>query len=76
VLKYNRQLMQAIFHDRLPIADIVNAKVIPLHEAVQGYESFDQVGPPLFGAILPLSNSPSGTLGGPACAPQFALSRR
>jgi glutathione-independent formaldehyde dehydrogenase len=41
VLKYNRQLMQAILHDRLPIADIVNAKVIPLEDAVQGYESFD-----------------------------------
>jgi glutathione-independent formaldehyde dehydrogenase len=34
--------MQAILHDRLPIADIVNAKVIPLEDAVQGYEMFDQ----------------------------------
>ncbi|GEC33310.1 hypothetical protein EFR01_34810 [Sinorhizobium fredii] len=42
VLRYNRQLMQAILHDRLPIADIVNAKVISLEDAVQGYESFDQ----------------------------------
>ncbi|WP_323717022.1 formaldehyde dehydrogenase, glutathione-independent [Paracoccus aminovorans] len=41
VLKYNRQLMQAILHDRLPIADIVNATIIPLDEAVAGYESFD-----------------------------------
>ena len=30
VLQYNRQLMQAILHDRLPIAKIVNATVIPL----------------------------------------------
>ncbi|MBJ2154009.1 formaldehyde dehydrogenase, glutathione-independent [Paracoccus sp. IB05] len=42
VLQYNRQLMQAILHDRLPIADVVNATIIPLDEAVQGYESFDQ----------------------------------
>ncbi|RDD97957.1 formaldehyde dehydrogenase, glutathione-independent [Paracoccus pantotrophus] len=42
VLKYNRQLVQAILHGRLPIADIVNATVIPLDQAVQGYESFDQ----------------------------------
>lgn len=42
VLKYNRQLMQAILHDRLPIANIVNAKVISLEEAAQGYENFDQ----------------------------------
>ena len=42
VLKYNRQLMQAILHDRLPIADIVNAQVISLEDAVQGYESFDR----------------------------------
>jgi len=41
-LRYNRQLMQAIWHDRLPIADIVNAKIIPLDEAVQGYATFDK----------------------------------
>src|ERR1700680_4170247 len=41
VLKYNRQLMQAILHDRLPIAKIVNATVIPLGEAAQGYQPFD-----------------------------------
>lgn len=41
VLKYNRQLMMAILHGRLPIADIVNAKVIPLEDAPQGYETFD-----------------------------------
>ncbi|MCJ1902970.1 formaldehyde dehydrogenase, glutathione-independent [Paracoccus versutus] len=41
VLKYNRQLMQVILHDRLPIADIVNATIIPLDQAVAGYENFD-----------------------------------
>ena len=41
VLKYNRQLMQAILHDRLPIAKIVNATVIPLADAAQGYSDFD-----------------------------------
>jgi len=41
-LRYNRQLMQAILHDRLPIADIVNAKIIPLDEAAQGYATFDK----------------------------------
>ena len=40
-LRYNRQLMQAILHGRLPIAEIVNATVIPLDEAAQGYKSFD-----------------------------------
>ncbi len=42
VLRYNRQLMMAILHDRLPIADIVNATVIPLDDAAQGYATFDQ----------------------------------
>ncbi len=42
VLRYNRQLMQAILHGRLPIADIVNAKVIPLEDAAQGYADFDR----------------------------------
>lgn len=41
VLKYNRQLMQAILHDRLPIAKIVNATVIPLSDASKGYKDFD-----------------------------------
>ncbi len=42
VLKYNRQLMQAILHDRLPIAKIVNATVIGLQDAPQGYKDFDK----------------------------------
>ncbi len=41
VLKYNRQLMQSILHDRLPIAKIVNATVIPLSDAARGYKEFD-----------------------------------
>jgi len=41
-LRYNRQLMQAIWHDRLPIADIVGAKIIPLDKAVEGYATFDK----------------------------------
>ncbi len=41
VLKYNRQLMQAILHGRLPIADIVNATILPLERAAEGYASFD-----------------------------------
>src|SRR5882757_5931101 len=41
VLKYNRQLMQAILHDRLPIAKVVNATVISLNDAPQGYQAFD-----------------------------------
>jgi glutathione-independent formaldehyde dehydrogenase len=42
VLRYNRQLMQAILHDRLPIAKIVNATVIGLNEAPSGYQDFDK----------------------------------
>ncbi len=42
VLRYNRQLMQAILHDRLPISKIVNATVIPLSDAAQGYADFDK----------------------------------
>src|SRR5581483_1081346 len=42
VLRYNRQLMQAILHDRLPIAKIVNATVISLDEAPEGYQNFDR----------------------------------
>jgi glutathione-independent formaldehyde dehydrogenase len=41
VIRYNRQLMMAILHGRLNIADIVNAQVISLEQAPQGYENFD-----------------------------------
>jgi glutathione-independent formaldehyde dehydrogenase len=42
VLRYNRQLMQAILHDRLPIAKIVNATVVTLDQAPNGYQDFDK----------------------------------
>jgi glutathione-independent formaldehyde dehydrogenase len=48
VLRYNRQLMEAILWDRLPIADIVNVKVISLDEAPEGYRSFDAGAPHKF----------------------------
>jgi glutathione-independent formaldehyde dehydrogenase len=41
VLKYNHRLMQAILWDRLPIAKIVNVKVINLDQAAEGYKYFD-----------------------------------
>jgi len=41
VMKYNRGLMMAILHDRVQIAKAVNATVIPLGEAPQGYADFD-----------------------------------
>jgi glutathione-independent formaldehyde dehydrogenase len=42
VMRYNRQLMMAILHDRTQIAKNVNATVIPLDQAPQGYADFDK----------------------------------
>jgi len=42
VMKYNRNLMMAILHDRVQIAKNVNATAIPLDQAPQGYQDFDQ----------------------------------
>jgi glutathione-independent formaldehyde dehydrogenase len=42
VMKYNRDLMMAILNDRCQIAKAVNATVIPLDDAPQGYKDFDQ----------------------------------
>jgi len=42
VMRYNRKLMEAILHDKVQIAKAVNATVIPLGEAAQGYEDFDK----------------------------------
>ncbi len=42
VMRYNRQLMMAILHDRVQIAKAVNATPIPLDQAPAGYADFDQ----------------------------------
>ncbi|MET3172547.1 UNVERIFIED_ORG: glutathione-independent formaldehyde dehydrogenase [Arthrobacter sp. UYCu721] len=41
VMKYNRQLMMAILHDKVSIAKNVNAKAISLEDAPKGYAEFD-----------------------------------
>jgi glutathione-independent formaldehyde dehydrogenase len=41
VMRYHRGLMQMILHDRAHIAKAVNATVVTLDEAPQGYKDFD-----------------------------------
>ncbi|OYO29255.1 formaldehyde dehydrogenase, glutathione-independent [Janthinobacterium sp. PC23-8] len=45
VMKYNRQLMQAILWDRINIAEIVGVQLITLDEAPAGYAAFDAGAP-------------------------------
>lgn len=42
VMSYHRGLMQAILHDKVHIAQAVNASAIPLTEAPTGYQAFDE----------------------------------
>jgi glutathione-independent formaldehyde dehydrogenase len=42
VLKYNRNLMMAILHDKIDVAKAVNVNVIPLDAGPQGYKDFDK----------------------------------
>ena len=42
VLRYNRQLMQAILYDKVQIAKACNVKVISLDDAPKGYSDFDK----------------------------------
>lgn len=42
VLRYNRQLMTSILHDRAHIAKAVNATVLPLEDAPRGHREFDR----------------------------------
>ena len=58
VMRYNRQLMQAILHDKVQIAKAVNATAIPLEQAPQGYEDFDK------GAARKYVLDPNGELAG------------
>jgi glutathione-independent formaldehyde dehydrogenase len=48
VMKYNRQLMQAILWDRIKIAEIVGVQVITLDNAPSGYAQFDAGAPKKF----------------------------
>lgn len=48
VMKYNRQLMEAIMWDRIKIADVVGVEVITLDEAPKGYSEFDSGVPKKF----------------------------
>ena len=57
VMKYNRNLMMAILHDKVQIAKNVNATPIPLDQAPQGYQEFDQ------GAARKYVLDPHGVLG-------------
>jgi glutathione-independent formaldehyde dehydrogenase len=58
VMKYNRELMMAILHDRVQIAKNVNATPIPLDQAPQGYQEFDH------GAARKYVLDPHGVLSG------------
>jgi glutathione-independent formaldehyde dehydrogenase len=42
VMRYNRQLMTAILHDKVAIADAVGATPMGLDDAPQGYADFDK----------------------------------
>jgi glutathione-independent formaldehyde dehydrogenase len=42
VMRYHRGLMHAILNDRVQIAKAVNATVITLDDAPQGYQDFDK----------------------------------
>lgn len=42
VMSYHRQLMMAILHGKAQIAKAVNATVIPLDRAAEGYQEFDK----------------------------------
>ncbi len=56
VMRYNRQLMQAILHDKVHIARAVNATPISLDDAPRGYAEFDQ------GAARKYVLDPHGTI--------------
>ncbi|OEV03208.1 formaldehyde dehydrogenase, glutathione-independent [Streptomyces oceani] len=58
VMRYHRELSQAIMHDRVQIAKAVNATVISLEDAPRGYAEFDQ------GASRKYVLNPHGALDG------------
>jgi glutathione-independent formaldehyde dehydrogenase len=59
-MRYNRGLMMCILHEKVHIADAVNATVIPLEDAPSGYTAFDS------GAAKKFILDPNGYLGATA----------
>jgi glutathione-independent formaldehyde dehydrogenase len=57
VMRYHRDLMTAILNDRAQIAKAVNAQVISLDEAPQGYQDFDK------GESVKFVINPNGLIG-------------
>jgi glutathione-independent formaldehyde dehydrogenase len=57
VMRYHRGLMMSILHDKAHIADAVNATVISLDDAPQGYQDFDK------GAAKKFVLDPHGLIG-------------
>jgi glutathione-independent formaldehyde dehydrogenase len=57
VMRYHRQLMQAILHDKTQVAKAVNVTMISLDEAPQGYKDFDK------GAAKKFVMDPHGMVG-------------
>ena len=57
VMRYHRQLMMAILHDRVQIAKAVNATAISIDDAPRGYQEFDA------GASKKYVLDPNGYLG-------------
>ncbi len=55
-MHYHRQLMNAILHDKVQIARAVNASVIPLEQAPEGYKEFDK------GAVKKFVLNPHGMI--------------
>ena len=60
VMRYHRQLMNAILHDKVQIAKAVNATPITLDDAPQGYQDFDK------GAAKKFVLDPHGMVGAAA----------
>ena len=48
VMHYHRQLMECIIHDKVKIADAVNATIVPLDDAPRAYQEFNQGMPKKF----------------------------
>jgi glutathione-independent formaldehyde dehydrogenase len=57
VMKYHRQLMNAILYDKIDIAKAVNVQIISLQDAAKGYAAFDK------GAAKKFVIDPHGMIG-------------
>jgi hypothetical protein len=65
VMRYNKLLLDCIMNNRLPVASVINTKIVPLSEAPEAYKKFNK-GEPVKYVLDPTGELTSSTTVSPS----------